>query len=367
MAQQTTLRLETLLEFTTVKVGSFEFEGLRDPERKEFRVALQQARRLLLPSASPSNMNKYLRRALGQDYELIQYRTNRSVQNNYENTLNLNQFRRLVAKLAYRGHGRSREINDLLIGVSLEEKFRDAFNLHSSSQEAEERKEIETEVARSNLEEILQKTSSVETPEDFLNKSKSELLTYLLNEKKEMVNILEESIEREKNIESIELDKEVAEQELDEVYQNTEVFHAMSHAHKEHSITVNNFAKTFKPQLKSGLKPPQDLRKFMQKYSKNKRFKLETLGRDKLFLYLRWKTWCLKNSKGGTKASSYSVDQGWAANRIIHVHPDQPPKTQMVLLIPGCQKLTDLLREDGYELAGVHSSETWEDVTQKYD
>lgn len=367
MAQQTEFRSETVLEFTTVKVGSFEFEGLRDPDREEFRVALQQARRLLIPSASPSNMGKYLRRTLGQGYELVKYRTNRSVQNNYENTLSLNQFRRFVAKLAYRGHGRSREVNDLLIGVSLEEKFRDAFELSNSSQGAEERTEIETEVARSNLEEILQRSYSPEAPEDFVNKSKSELLTDLLTEKKEMVKILEESVEREKKIESIELGKEVAEQELDEVYQNTKVFQAMSHAHKEHSISVNNFAKTFKPQLKSGLKPPQDLRNYMQKYSKNKRFKLETLGRDKLFLYLRWKGWCLKNGKGGTKASSYSVDQGWAANKVIHVHPDQPPKTQMLLLIPGCQKLTELLREDGYELAGVHSSETWEDITQKYE
>lgn len=367
MAQQTEIRRETTLEFTKVTIGSFEFEGLRDPDRGEFRVALQQVRRLVLPSAYPSNMGKYLRRSLGRDYELIQYRTNRTVQNNYENTLSLNQFRRFVAKLAYRGQGRAREINDLLIGVSLEEKFRDAFDLYKSSEEREERSKIETEVARSNLEEILQKSSSLETPEDFINKSKTELLKDLLNEKKEMISILEESIEREKRIESVELEKEVVEQELDEAYQNGDVFKAMSHAHQEHSITVNSFAKTFKPQIKPGLKPPQGLRSFMQQYSKNKRFKLETLGRDKLFLYLRWKKWCLKNTKGGTKASSYSVDRGWAANRIIHVHPDQPPKTQMVLLIPGCQKLTEILREDGYELAGVHTSETWKEVTQKYD
>ena len=123
------------LQVANVKMGALEFEGLRNPETGEYAIAVQQVAKLFPDSVRPDNMQKSLKRALGEGFEFVQAYTNRaegSSQNRPENIITLEQFRKVILKFAYKGDPNAQLMNEILIGVSLENFFNDAFGIKNT-------------------------------------------------------------------------------------------------------------------------------------------------------------------------------------------------------------------------------------------
>ncbi len=151
---------QTKLQVATVKLSAIAFQGLRNPETGEYRVAVSQVAELFFP-ATPQNATKYVKRALGEDSPLLQFHTELNA--NPANTIDLDQFRKVIRHFDRKGNVMARSMTDVLLNVSLEEFFNDAFGITNT---AESRQEIATKTLQQELDKIYADTSLTKAQKD---------------------------------------------------------------------------------------------------------------------------------------------------------------------------------------------------------
>jgi hypothetical protein len=151
------------LKVAMVKMGAIGFEGLLNPETGEYRVAVQQVGALFQDgtqnSVRPDNIQKSLKRLFGEGFQFVQAYTARaegSSQNRPENTISLQQFRKVIRHFDRKGNSVAQNMMDMLMDVSLENVFNDAFGIENSP---ENNQKIANETLQAKYEEILNNDS----------------------------------------------------------------------------------------------------------------------------------------------------------------------------------------------------------------
>lgn len=149
---------QTKLKVATVKLSAIEFEGLRNPETGEYRVAAPQVVKLFsytdIKPASTSNPTKTLKFALGEDFQPVPMAT--ELNPNPANTIDLQQFRKVIRHFDCKGNNVAQNMMDILMDVSLENLFNDAFGIKNTS---ENNQKIANESLQRKYEEIVNNDS----------------------------------------------------------------------------------------------------------------------------------------------------------------------------------------------------------------
>ena len=117
------------LEVSTVDMGNVaKFEGLRNPETGEFRVAIQQLVKLFPDSVNQKHVSRDVKSALGENFYPHKYHTNRTkgkANNKPENTISLEQFKQVISHFAQKGNSKAIEMyNQLNPEFPIKEKTR---------------------------------------------------------------------------------------------------------------------------------------------------------------------------------------------------------------------------------------------------
>lgn len=121
----------------TVSIGQLKFEGLLIQDGR-YAVSSQQINNLFSISAHPNHVTRSLKHLLGDDYAPTRLKVkNGTIENKNRKFSNstitssvfLDDFRRVIRKLDKQGNFLAQDIVEMLLGVSLEQLFADAFDV----------------------------------------------------------------------------------------------------------------------------------------------------------------------------------------------------------------------------------------------
>jgi hypothetical protein len=107
--------------------------GLQMPDGS-YGVSVQQAASVL--SVNQEHATRDVKRILGKGVQLTQVATNRAERQNRDETIiTLEQFRTVLLYLDRAGNEPARRLTDILLGLSIEQLFHDAFGVHYEKHE----------------------------------------------------------------------------------------------------------------------------------------------------------------------------------------------------------------------------------------
>ena len=120
-------------EIATVKIGHLEFDGLM-MANGTFGVGVPQI--ALLTKTSSNTASRDFKRLLGDDFKTSKVKT--VYNKNYTNFVTLYVFELILARLDRSGNTTAQNIRDLLVGLSLQQLFSDAFCIQFEKEERQE-------------------------------------------------------------------------------------------------------------------------------------------------------------------------------------------------------------------------------------
>lgn len=322
---------QTKRKVSTVKMGVLEFQGLMNPENNNFEISVPQIADLFKVSLNHNTASRDLKRTLEEDFRPSKVAV--ESYNQLINTIDLEQFRKVILKFSYKGDPNAQLMNAILIGVSLEEFFNDAFSIPELERDS---------VSLGIQKEVLNNLYQTDT----------EKSDYSQGEQKQAKVYKEE-------IESLKEKLKVYKEELNYIYTLTGVINALTVMRNEQTIDIETFAKSFIPYLKSGYKPPRNFEIFVNNRSKKKYDLSQLGGRNKLYAYLLYKGWCTKGKFGNFKASSSAVKRGLATDVVNSKTNNKQLVPHIQLTLHGCARLVKILEKDGYFINSVPQDMSW--------
>lgn len=109
-------------QVTTVHIGNLKIEGLMN-ESGDFGIAVPQICALF--DIDQNQATRTLKRLVGEGFSIDRWKT--PFRKNYTNVVNLKTFELTVAKLDRAGNKKAQNFRDMMVGLSLQQLFCDAF------------------------------------------------------------------------------------------------------------------------------------------------------------------------------------------------------------------------------------------------
>ena len=120
-----------------VKIGNIEIEGLEFPDGT-FGIGVPQIQELFNDFLdNPNYASQRLKRLMGKDFK-THMKASTEFNKNATNTVTLQEFERIVAKLDRAGSVKAQDFRDELIGLSLQQLWADAFNRKFEKEERQQ-------------------------------------------------------------------------------------------------------------------------------------------------------------------------------------------------------------------------------------
>ena len=118
---------------TNVQIGLIEVEGLMFPNGS-FGIAIPQIADLV--GTSKNTASRDFKRLMGEEFRPSKNST--ELGNQKINSITINEFEQLLAKLDRAGNIKAQELRDLMVGLSLQQLWSDAFGLKFEKEERQQ-------------------------------------------------------------------------------------------------------------------------------------------------------------------------------------------------------------------------------------